>query len=94
MVNPGTASVRVTLAAELKDNKRSLLFGKGQCLSYLMDLAWQLQLLGTIETPAHTDLDKVDIIPLRKSFPKDDDNFLRLSPTHYGSASYIDTVRL
>ncbi|WCJ24157.1 Carboxyl-terminal-processing peptidase 2 chloroplastic [Euphorbia peplus] len=103
LVNKGTASASEILAGALKDNKRALLFGeptfgkgKIQSVFELSDGSGLAVTVARYETPAHTDIDKVGIIPdhpLPKSFPKDDDNFCGCLQDS-GSACYIDRVRL
>ncbi|KAI4345940.1 hypothetical protein L6164_013025 [Bauhinia variegata] len=85
LVNKGTASASEILAGALKDNKRAMLFGeptfgKGKIQSVfgLSDGSGLVVTVARYETPAHTDIDKVGIIPdhpLPGSFPKDEDAF-------------------
>ncbi|KAK1395375.1 Carboxyl-terminal-processing peptidase 2, chloroplastic [Heracleum sosnowskyi] len=84
LVNKGTASASEILAGALKDNKRAVLlgeptFGKGKIQSVfeLSDGSGMAVTVARYETPAHTDINKVGIIPdhpLPASFPKDEDN--------------------
>ncbi|KAF5752438.1 hypothetical protein HS088_TW01G00347 [Tripterygium wilfordii] len=85
LVNKGTASASEILAGALKDNKRAVLFGeptygkgKIQSVFQLSDGSGLAVTVARYETPAHTDIDKVGVIPdhpLPKSFPKDADGF-------------------
>ncbi|KAI4338085.1 hypothetical protein L6164_016437 [Bauhinia variegata] len=85
LVNKGTASASEILAGALKDNKRAILFGeptygKGKIQSVfgLSDGSALVVTVARYETPAHTDIDKVGIIPdhpLPTPFPKDEDAF-------------------
>lgn len=85
LVNKGTASASEILAGALKDNKRAVLygeptFGKGKIQSVfeLSDGSGLVVTVARYETPAHTDIDKVGIIPdypLPASFPLDEDGF-------------------
>ncbi|XP_061337501.1 carboxyl-terminal-processing peptidase 2, chloroplastic isoform X3 [Gastrolobium bilobum] len=85
LVNKGTASASEILAGALKDNKRAILFGeptfgkgKIQSVFELSDGSGLVVTVARYETPAHTDIDKVGIIPdhpLPTSFPKDEDAF-------------------
>lgn len=85
LVNKGTASASEILAGALKDNKRAVLlgeptFGKGKIQSVfeLSDGSGMAVTVARYETPAHTDINKVGIIPdypLPASFPKDDESF-------------------
>ncbi|XP_073105847.1 carboxyl-terminal-processing peptidase 2, chloroplastic isoform X2 [Elaeis guineensis] len=85
LVNRGTASASEILAGALKDNKRALLygeptFGKGKIQSVfeLSDGSGLAVTVARYETPAHTDINKVGIIPdhaLPTSFPVDEDGF-------------------
>ncbi|KAI4342618.1 hypothetical protein MLD38_027224 [Melastoma candidum] len=85
LVNKGTASASEIVAGALKDNKRAVLFGeptfgkgKIQSVFQLSDGSGLTVTVARYETPAHTDIDKVGVIPdhpLPKSFPKDDDGF-------------------
>ncbi|XP_019181317.1 PREDICTED: carboxyl-terminal-processing peptidase 2, chloroplastic [Ipomoea nil] len=84
LVNKGTASASEILAGALKDNKRAVLlgeptFGKGKIQSVfkLSDGSGLAVTVARYETPAHTDIDKVGVIPdhpLPASFPKDDES--------------------
>ncbi|KAH7832831.1 hypothetical protein Vadar_000382 [Vaccinium darrowii] len=81
LVNKGTASASEILAGALKDNKRAVLFGeptygkgKIQSVFELSDGSGLVVTVARYETPAHTDIDKVGVIPdhpLPASFPKD-----------------------
>ncbi|KAI0500461.1 hypothetical protein KFK09_018673 [Dendrobium nobile] len=85
LVNRGTASASEILAGALKDNKRAVLygeptFGKGKIQSVfeLSDGSGLAVTVARYETPGHTDIDKVGIIPdrtLPPSFPLDEDSF-------------------
>lgn len=85
LVNKGTASASEILAGALKDNKRAVLFGeptfgkgKIQSVFELSDGSGLVVTVARYETPAHTDIDKVGVIPdhpLPTSFPKDEDAF-------------------
>ncbi|KAB1219385.1 C-terminal processing peptidase, chloroplastic [Morella rubra] len=85
LVNKGTASASEILAGALKDNKRAVLFGeptygkgKIQSVFELSDGSGLAVTVARYETPAHTDIDKVGVIPdhpLPTSFPKDEDSF-------------------
>ncbi|KAH9681510.1 Carboxyl-terminal-processing peptidase 2 [Citrus sinensis] len=85
LVNKGTASASEILAGALKDNKRAVLFGeptygkgKIQSVFQLSDGSGLAVTVARYETPAHTDIDKVGVIPdhpLPKTFPKDEDGF-------------------
>lgn len=87
LVNKGTASASEILAGALKDNKRAVLFGeptygkgKIQSVFELSDGSGLAVTVARYETPAHTDIDKVGVIPdhpLPSSFPKDEDGFCR-----------------
>ncbi|THG20257.1 hypothetical protein TEA_029049 [Camellia sinensis var. sinensis] len=82
LVNKGTASASEILAGALKDNKRAVLFGeptygkgKIQSVFELSDGSGLAVTVARYETPAHTDIDKVGVVPdhpLPVSFPKDD----------------------
>ncbi|KAL8100062.1 carboxyl-terminal-processing peptidase 2, chloroplastic-like [Apium graveolens] len=103
LVNKGTASASEILAGALKDNKRAVLlgeptFGKGKIQSVfeLSDGSGMAVTVARYETPAHTDINKVGIIPdhpLPASFPKDDDSLCGClqDPT---SGCYLDRVGL
>ncbi|KAI8537777.1 hypothetical protein RHMOL_Rhmol09G0051000 [Rhododendron molle] len=81
LVNKGTASASEILAGALKDNKRAVLFGeptygkgKIQSVFELSDGSGLVVTVARYETPAHTDIDKVGVIPdhpLPASFPRD-----------------------
>ncbi|XP_078152814.1 peptidase S41 family protein isoform X1 [Carex rostrata] len=85
LVNKGTASASEILAGALKDNKRAVLygeptFGKGKIQSVfeLSDGSGLAVTVARYETPAHTDIDKVGIIPdhpLPMPFPMDEEGF-------------------
>ncbi|XP_028058753.1 carboxyl-terminal-processing peptidase 2, chloroplastic-like [Camellia sinensis] len=85
LVNKGTASASEILAGALKDNKRAVLFGeptygkgKIQSVFELSDGSGLAVTVARYETPAHTDIDKVGVVPdhpLPVSFPKDDQGF-------------------
>ncbi|KAL5068264.1 hypothetical protein RYX36_019151 [Vicia faba] len=85
LVNKGTASASEILAGALKDNKRAILYGeptygkgKIQSVFELSDGSGLVVTVARYETPAHTDIDKVGVIPdhpLPTSFPKDEDAF-------------------
>ncbi|KAJ3672090.1 hypothetical protein LUZ60_006811 [Juncus effusus] len=85
LVNKGTASASEILAGALKDNKRAVLygeptFGKGKIQSVfeLSDGSGLAVTVARYETPAHTDIDKVGIIPdfpLPLTFPTDEEGF-------------------
>ncbi|XP_010556938.1 PREDICTED: carboxyl-terminal-processing peptidase 2, chloroplastic isoform X2 [Tarenaya hassleriana] len=85
LVNKGTASASEILAGALKDNKRAVVFGeptygkgKIQSVFQLSDGSGLAVTVARYETPAHTDIDKVGVIPdhpLPRSFPKDEDAF-------------------
>lgn len=85
LVNKGTASASEILAGALKDNKRAILYGeptygkgKIQSVFELSDGSGIVVTVARYETPAHTDIDKVGVIPdhpLPTSFPKDEDAF-------------------
>ncbi|XP_052208142.1 carboxyl-terminal-processing peptidase 2, chloroplastic [Diospyros lotus] len=103
LVNKGTASASEILAGALKDNKRAVLFGeptygkgKIQSVFQLSDGSGLAVTVARYETPAHTDIDKVGVIPdhpLPASFPKDDQSFCGClqDPT---SACYLNRVEL
>ncbi|KAG6478423.1 hypothetical protein ZIOFF_061865 [Zingiber officinale] len=84
-VNKGTASASEILAGALKDNKRAVLFGeptfgkgKIQSVFELSDGSGLIVTVARYETPAHTNIDKVGIIPdhpLPTPFPEDEDEF-------------------
>ncbi|XP_020394331.1 carboxyl-terminal-processing peptidase 2, chloroplastic isoform X2 [Zea mays] len=85
LVNKGTASASEILAGALKDNKRAVVYGeptygKGKIQSVfgLSDGSGLAVTVARYETPAHTDIDKVGVIPdrpLPASFPTDEDAF-------------------
>nr|XP_011462430.1 PREDICTED: carboxyl-terminal-processing peptidase 2, chloroplastic isoform X2 [Fragaria vesca subsp. vesca] len=87
LVNKGTASASEILAGALKDNNRAVLFGeptfgkgKIQSVFELSDGSGLAVTVARYETPAHTDIDKVGVIPdhpLPTSFPKDADSFCK-----------------
>uniref|UniRef100_A0A0E0NMS4 Tail specific protease domain-containing protein n=1 Tax=Oryza rufipogon TaxID=4529 RepID=A0A0E0NMS4_ORYRU len=85
LVNRGTASASEILAGALKDNKRAVIYGeptygkgKIQSVFALSDGSGLAVTVARYETPAHTDIDKVGVIPdrpLPASFPTDEDGF-------------------
>nr|CAB3448320.1 unnamed protein product [Digitaria exilis] len=85
LVNKGTASASEILAGALKDNKRAVVYGeptygKGKIQSVfgLSDGSGLAVTVARYETPAHTDIDKVGVIPdrpLPSSFPTEEDAF-------------------
>ncbi|ERN12939.1 hypothetical protein AMTRI_Chr07g27190 [Amborella trichopoda] len=85
LVNKGTASASEILAGALKDNNRAVLFGeptfgkgKIQSVFELSDGSGLAVTVARYETPAHTDIDKVGVIPdhpLPASFPMKMDEF-------------------
>ncbi|TVU27737.1 hypothetical protein EJB05_19234 [Eragrostis curvula] len=85
LVNKGTASASEILAGALKDNKRAVVYGeptygkgKIQSVFALSDGSGMAVTVARYETPAHTDIDKVGVIPdrpLPASFPSDEDGF-------------------
>lgn len=85
LVNRGTASASEILAGALKDNKRAVVygertFGKGKIQSVfeLSDGSGLAVTVARYETPAHTDINKVGIVPdhpLPALFPLDEDGF-------------------
>lgn len=85
LVNRGTASASEILAGALKDNKRAVVFGertfgkgKIQSVFELSDGSGLAVTVARYETPAHTDIEKVGVIPdhpLPTSFPLDEDGF-------------------
>lgn len=85
LVNKGTASASEILAGALKDNKRAVIYGeptygkgKIQSVFALSDGSGLAVTVARYETPAHTDIDKVGVIPdrpLPASFPTDEDGF-------------------
>ncbi|PRQ36846.1 putative processing peptidase [Rosa chinensis] len=87
LVNKGTASASEILAGALKDNKRAVLFGeptfgkgKIQSVFELSDGSGLAVTVARYETPAHTDIDKVGVIPdhpLPTSFPNDEEGFCK-----------------
>ncbi|CDO99364.1 unnamed protein product [Coffea canephora] len=103
LVNKGTASASEILAGALKDNKRATLFGeqtfgkgKIQSVFELSDGSGLAVTVARYETPAHTDIDKVGIIPdyrLPASFPRDDESFCGCLQDPV-SACYLDKVKL
>ncbi|KAH6809161.1 Peptidase S41 family protein [Perilla frutescens var. frutescens] len=103
LVNKGTASASEILAGALKDNKRAVLvgeptYGKGKIQSVfeLSDGSGLAVTVARYETPAHTDIDKVGIIPdhpLPVSFPKDEDSFCGCLQDP-ASACYLNRVEL
>ncbi|KAI3469884.1 hypothetical protein Pfo_026547 [Paulownia fortunei] len=103
LVNKGTASASEILAGALKDNKRAVLlgeptYGKGKIQSVfeLSDGSGLAVTVARYETPAHTDIDKVGIIPdhpLPNLFPKDDESFCGCLQDP-ASACYLNRVEL
>ncbi|XP_062108985.1 carboxyl-terminal-processing peptidase 2, chloroplastic isoform X2 [Humulus lupulus] len=103
LVNKGTASASEILAGALKDNKRAVLlgeptFGKGKIQSVfkLSDGSGLAVTVARYETPAHTDIDKVGVIPdhpLPTLFPKDEDGFCGCLQDS-ASACYLNKVQL
>ncbi|CAK9166994.1 unnamed protein product [Ilex paraguariensis] len=103
LVNKGTASASEILAGALKDNKRAVLlgeptFGKGkiQSVFQLSDGSGLAVTVARYETPAHTDIDKVGVIPdhpLPASFPKDDESFCGCIQNS-ASACYLNRIEL
>ncbi|KAF2285572.1 hypothetical protein GH714_005580 [Hevea brasiliensis] len=103
LVNKGTASASEILAGALKDNKRAVLygeptFGKGkiQSVFQLSDGSGLAVTVARYETPSHTNIDKVGIVPdhpLPKSFPKDEESFCGCLQDP-ASACYINRVQL
>ncbi|KAK4266249.1 hypothetical protein QN277_027199 [Acacia crassicarpa] len=103
LVNKGTASASEILAGALKDNKRAILFGeptfgkgKIQSVFELSDGSGLVVTVARYETPDHTDIDKVGVIPdhpLPASFPKDEDSFCNClqDPT---SSCHVNRVQL
>ncbi|KAK2979581.1 hypothetical protein RJ640_020073 [Escallonia rubra] len=81
VVNKGTASASEILAGALKDNKRAVVLGEPTKIQSVFELSDGSGLAVTVamyETPAHTDIDKVGVIPdypLPASFPKDVEEF-------------------
>ncbi|CAL5347526.1 unnamed protein product [Camellia sinensis] len=103
LVNKGTASASEILAGALKDNKRAVLFGeptygkgKIQSVFELSDGSGLAVTVARYETPAHTDIDKVGVVPdhsLPVSFPKDDQGFCSCLQDPV-SACYLNDVKL
>ncbi|KAK6645836.1 hypothetical protein PHAVU_L001972 [Phaseolus vulgaris] len=103
LVNKGTASASEILAGALKDNKRAILFGeptygkgKIQSVFELSDGSGLVVTVARYETPAHTDIDKVGVIPdhpLPTSFPKDEDAFCSCLQDP-ASSCYVNRVQL
>ncbi|XP_031251666.1 carboxyl-terminal-processing peptidase 2, chloroplastic [Pistacia vera] len=103
LVNKGTASASEILAGALKDNKRAVLFGeptfgkgKIQSVFQLSDGSGLAVTVARYETPAHTDIDKVGVIPdhpLPMSFPKDGDGFCGCLQDP-ASTCYVNRVQL
>lgn len=103
LVNKGTASASEILAGALKDNKRAVLFGeptygkgKIQSVFQLSDGSGLAVTVARYETPAHTDIDKIGVIPdhpLPNSFPKDEDGFCGCLQDS-ASACYVNNVQL
>ncbi|GJP41896.1 hypothetical protein CLOM_g1517 [Closterium sp. NIES-68] len=85
LVNKGTASASEILAGALKDNNRALVFGeptfgkgKIQSVFELSDGSGLAVTIARYETPDHTDIDKVGILPdypLPEAIPMDPDQF-------------------
>nr|XP_023921339.1 carboxyl-terminal-processing peptidase 2, chloroplastic-like [Quercus suber] len=103
LVNKGTASASEILAGALKDNKRAVLFGeptygkgKIQSVFELSDGSGLAVTVARYETPAHTDIDKVGVIPdhpLPTTFPKDEEGFCSCLQDP-ASACYMNRVQL
>lgn len=103
LVNKGTASASEILAGALKDNKRAVVFGeptygkgKIQSVFELSDGSGMAVTVARYETPAHTDIDKVGVIPdhpLPTSFPKKEDDFCSCLKDS-ASACYLNKVKL
>ncbi|KAH1191679.1 Carboxyl-terminal-processing peptidase 2, chloroplastic [Glycine max] len=103
LVNKGTASASEILAGALKDNKRAVLFGeptfgkgKIQSVFELSDGSGLVVTVARYETPAHTDIDKVGVIPdhpLPISFPKDEDAFCNCLQDP-ASSCYVNRIQL
>ncbi|GAB4843684.1 Carboxyl-terminal-processing peptidase 2, chloroplastic [Ancistrocladus abbreviatus] len=103
LVNKGTASASEILAGALKDNKRAILFGeptygkgKIQSVFQLSDGSGLTVTVARYETPAHTDIDKVGVIPdhpLPATFPKDENDFC-ICLRDPSSACYLNRVEL
>lgn len=103
LVNKGTASASEILAGALKDNKRAVVFGeptygkgKIQSVFELSDGSGLAVTVARYETPAHTDIDKVGIIPdhpLPASFPKDENDFCNCVQDP-SSACYLNRGKL
>ncbi|MCL7047324.1 hypothetical protein MKW94_022529 [Papaver nudicaule] len=103
LVNKGTASASEILAGALKDNKRAVLFGeptygkgKIQSVFELSDGSGMTVTVARYETPAHTDIDKVGVIPdhpLPTSFPKKEDDFCSCLKDST-SACYLNKIKL
>ncbi|EEF44333.1 Carboxyl-terminal-processing protease precursor, putative [Ricinus communis] len=103
LVNKGTASASEILAGALKDNKRAVLFGertfgkgKIQSVFQLSDGSGLAVTVARYETPGHTDIDKVGVIPdhpLPTSFPKDEESFCGCLQDPL-STCYINRVQL
>ncbi|GFS28380.1 peptidase S41 family protein [Actinidia rufa] len=83
--SPRTTSASEILAGALKDNKRAVLFGEPTYWKGKIQLVFELSdgsglavTVARYETPTHTNIDKVGVIPdhpLSASFPKDDQSF-------------------
>ncbi|CAM8918170.1 unnamed protein product [Rhodiola kirilowii] len=103
LVNKGTASASEILAGALKDNKRAVLYGeptygkgKIQSVFQLSDGSGMAVTVARYETPNHTDIDKVGVIPdhpLPASFPKDEDSFCRCIQDP-AAACYLNKERI
>lgn len=103
LVNKGTASASEILAGALKDNKRAVLFGeptygkgKIQSVFELSDGSGLAVTVARYETPAHTDIDKVGVIPdhpLPTTFPKDEEGFCSCLQDP-ASTCYMNRVQL
>ncbi|XXG61812.1 hypothetical protein AAC387_Pa05g0327 [Persea americana] len=103
LVNKGTASASEILAGALKDNKRAVLFGertfgkgKIQSVFELSDGSGLAVTVARYETPAHTDIDKVGVMPdhpLPTSFPLDEDGFCSCLKDSASSCS-LNNVKL
>ncbi|PON35809.1 C-terminal-processing peptidase S41A [Parasponia andersonii] len=103
LVNKGTASASEILAGALKDNKRAVLFGeptfgkgKIQSVFRLSDGSGLAVTVARYETPAHTDIDKIGVIPdhpLPTLFPKEEEAFCGCLQDS-ASACYVNQVQL
>ncbi|KAK4759312.1 hypothetical protein SAY87_022443 [Trapa incisa] len=99
LVNKGTASASEILVGALKDNKRAAVFGeptygkgKIQSVFQLSDGSGLAITVARYETPSHTDIDKVGVIPdhpLPTSLPVDEEGFCGCLQDP-SSACYVD----